>query len=518
MSDNPSSKPSSPGPAPDRFAHAESVVTPDDPPLAGETMAEVESETDGRIKAGKLAGKTMPAAIWILAFPVLIQQTMQACVGMVDKMIAGALPGEIVVPAMDGLGVGSYVGWFIGIAMTGLGIGGQALIARAIGGGRLGEAESALGQAMALSLAWGAGVGVLLWFLAPLIGWACGLSDDAIVYLLDYVRTLALSMPACGVMMVGSMCLHGAGETTKPSMIAVGINVVNVVSSWMLSGVDVTISGRTFMNPFDFDLHVVGIAAGSAISYVVGAIATVIVLRAGVKDLRLETAALKPERTMVFRIFRIGAPNFCEGLSMWAVNLFVLAFIGMIAARANGDAGEGLQGAHIIAVQWEAFSFMPGFAIGTAAGALAGQLLGAGNPQQAQRAVVFCTIIGAIVMGLLGVGFVLFGEQLTRLVSREAVHLEHTPRLLAICGYMQIFFAITMVVRQGLRGVGDTKWTFIITTVSSYGVRLPAAYILGVHLGYGLEGVWMALCGEFAVRATLFTARFVHGGWKHLKL
>ena len=55
---------------------------------------------------------------------------------------------------------------------------------------------------------------------------------------------------------------------------------------------------------------------------------------------------------------------------MWAVNLFVLQFIGIIGARAgDGAAGEGLQGAHIIAIQWEAFSFMPGFAIGTAAGA-----------------------------------------------------------------------------------------------------------------------------------------------------
>ena len=33
----------------------------------------------------------------------------------------------------------------------------------------------------------------------------------------------------------------------------------------------------------------------------------------------------------------------------------------------------------------------------------------------------------------------------------------------------------TMVVRQGLRGVGDTRWCFLITTFSSYAIRLPAA-------------------------------------------
>ena len=75
-----------------------------------------------------------------------------------------------------------------------------------------------------------------------------------------------------------------------------------------------------------------------------------------------------------------------------------------------------------------------------------------------------------------------------------------------------------MVVRQGLRGVGDTRWTFMITTVSSYGVRLPASYLFGVTLGMGLEGIWIGLCGELVIRAALFSARFLHGGWKRLEI
>jgi Na+-driven multidrug efflux pump len=201
---------------------------------------------------------------------------------------------------------------------------------------------------------------------------------------------------------------------------------------------------------------------------------------------------------------------------MWAVNLFVLLFIGLIATR-TGD-GEGLQGAHIIAVQWEAFSFMPGFAIGTAAGALAGQYLGAGNPAMARRAVVVCTAIGVTLMGGLGVVFILCGGWLTAVVSSEPVHLEHTPRLLAICGATQIFFASAMVIRQGLRGVGDTRWTLFITTVSSYGVRLPAAWLLGVVLGWGLEGIWIGLCGELGVRALRFAARFASRGWERIEV
>jgi Na+-driven multidrug efflux pump len=231
---------------------------------------------------------------------------------------------------------------------------------------------------------------------------------------------------------------------------------------------------------------------------------------------------------MSWRVVRIGIPNFFEGLAMWIANIFVLGFIGVIANRSSRQAfeaesgqdsgelamaGEGLQGAHIIAVQWEAFSFLPGFAIGVAAGAVAGQYLGAGNAAMAKKAVWVCVTLGMILMGLIGIAFIIWGRGLTSIISTEELHLDVVPQLLVICGATQIFFAASMVVRQALRGTGDTTWVFIITVVSSYGIRLPAAWFLGVYLELGLPGIWYALCGELGIRALLFMARFMNGGW-----
>jgi putative MATE family efflux protein len=484
------------------------AIEPDPPIDDGFVVEEANApqHAEGVIRSGKLAGRTMWSAIWILSWPVLLQQTATAFLGLVDKILAGNLPAGIRVAALDGLGIGAYIGWFIGIAMMGLGIGGQALIARAMGAGNREESHGALGQTMSLSMIWGALVGVLLWFGAPVVAGITGLTDEAAVHCIDYIRVLAYAMPAAGVMLVGMMCLHGAGETTMPSIISVVANIVNVVVSYILSGADLTYGAWSIENPFGFDWHVSGIAAGTAFSYLAGAILTLVVLRRGVRDLRLETHDLGVKRKMAWRIVRIGVPSFLEGISMWAVNLIVLKFIG-------GMQVPGYQGAHIIAVQWEAFSFLPGFAIGTAAGALAGQYLGAGNVRMARKAVLVCAGIGALVMGVLGVVFMLAGEPLTRLISAEPVHMELVPDLLFIAGFTQVFFAVALIIRQGLRGTGDTTWALIITTVSSYGCRLPAAWFLGVHLEFGMRGIWIALCGEFVIRAGLFLARFLHGGW-----
>jgi len=164
-------------------------------------------------------------------------------------------------------------------------------------------------------------------------------------------------------------------------------------------------------------------------------------------------------------------------------------------------------------VQWEAFSFLPGFAIGLAAGTLAGQYLGAGNEKQARKAAVACVFLAILFMGSLGFVLMFGGQTLTSIISTEPLHLALVPKLLFIAGVMQASFAVMMVIRQTLKGVGDTVWTFIITSASSWGVRLPAAWFLGVYLEMGLVGIWYAICGEMFVRATLFFLRFKFGNW-----
>jgi putative MATE family efflux protein len=474
----------------------------------------------GAIRSGKLAGRSMWSAIWILALPVLLQQTMAAFIGLVDMIYAGQLPPDLVVESLDAISIGAYVGWFVSIAMTGLGIGAQALISRAMGAGDRQQSHRALGNAVVLSVVWGFFVGLVLFVLAPPLAVICRLPGETAELLVAYVQIIAYAMPFAALMLVGSMCLHGAGETMLPSLIAVGANVVNVFFSWALSGVDISFGGWTLVNPFSFDLYLHGIAGGTAISYFFGAVMTLWVLRRGVKDLRLETRDLAVERSMATRIFRVGIPGFFDSIMMWLANLLVLVVIGMVAAAeaVDGVPRQGLQGAHLIAVRWEAFSFLPGFAIGTAAGALAGQYLGAGSPAMARRAIVACIGLGCVVMGALGVAMVLGADVLTRVISNEPIHRAEAPALLVIGGSVQVFFAVSMVIRQGLRGVGDTRWSFIITTGASFGLRLPAAWALGVWLELGLTGVWLGLCGEIVVRSGFFAWRFIHGGWQRVRV
>lgn len=476
------------------------------------------------IRSGRLAGKSLWQAVWILSVPVMIQQLTGALVGTTDTLLAGNLPPDVRAAALDGVGFGAAFMWIATIVLAGLGVGAQAIVARGMGGGSTSEARVAAGTGTTASLVAGVLGGVLVWFSAPVIGAAMGLSEQANSFATEYVRIIALSMPLLGVMTVGGMTLHGAGETSRPSSIAVIVNVVNVVFSWALSGVVISVGQAVLPNWFGLDptrWGVTGIAGGTAIAYVVGGVLTWLVLNRGVKDFRVRTRDLVPDKAMLRRIVALGIPNMLEGGVMWATtSIGVTKFIGMAAAAEGGASGpaQGLFGAHMIAVRWEAFSFLPGFAMGTAAGALAGQYLGAGSPALARRAIWVCLWIGMAIMGVLGTAFMFLGHPLALLMTRDPVAVEEVPKVLFICGLVQIPFAMSIVLRQALKGCGDARWTFYITLVSMTAVRLPLAYLCGVVLGWGLSGIWIGLCVELAVRGFLFLARFQWGRWAQLQV
>ena len=120
-----------------------------------------------------------------------------------------------------------------------------------------------------------------------------------------------------------------------------------------------------------------------------------------------------------------------------------------------------------------------------------------------------------LVMGLI---FIAVPHWLIRLVTDQPELLKLSPPLLRLSGFVQVFFGTAIVLGQGMRGAGDTRATLVMTAASTYLVRLPLSYLLGIYMELGLWGIWLGLCVELFTRGMLFAARFVHGGWQKVKV
>lgn len=174
--------------------------------------------------------------------------------------------------------------------------------------------------------------------------------------------------------------------------------------------------------------------------------------------------------------------------------------------------------AHIVGIRVEAITYLPAVAWGAAAATLIGQSLGAHDVDRARRAgreaVIQC--------GLLGLGITLiflFGaQQIYGLMHNDpAVRAAGVPAFrLAACFQIPLIVAIVFV--SGLRGAGDTRFPMYITAISTFGIRLPLAYVCGVVLDGGLFGAWIGMCADMLVRGTLVAARFLSGKWTTIRV
>jgi putative MATE family efflux protein len=316
----------------------------------------------------------------------------------------------------------------------------------------------------------------------------------------------------------------------------VAVNIVNIFMSFMLAGADWTRlitnpDGSTerivvLHNPFSFNLGIAGIAWGTVIAEAVGAIIIFGFLVRGAGGVRLRRRRLKLHWHTSRRLVRLGLPNFFETLGMWAGNFLVVLMVGSI--------GAGVLGSHVVAIRLEAFSFLPGFSMGIAAATLAGQYLGAGSPRLARAAVNRCMFIAMGLMGTMGMLLIFVPGPIVRLFTSQPSHLEMVPKVLAIAGLVQIPFAMSLVHRSALRGVGATKEAMWLTWISTYAVRLPLAFFVsGADIAFStgengerfvlidnpvnrdptLQALWLGMCLEILIRCALFAWVWFKGDW-----
>jgi Na+-driven multidrug efflux pump len=150
----------------------------------------------------------------------------------------------------------------------------------------------------------------------------------------------------------------------------------------------------------------------------------------------------------------------------------------------------------------------------------------------ARRAAVRCMLLAMGIMGTGGVVLIALGGPITRALSDQPAHLQLVPDLLRISGFIQVPFAMAIVMRSSMQGAGDVKAVMKLTWISQWGLRLPLAYaISGVDIplpewllggvvienpfpfDLGLPGLWIGLCVEIAIRSCLYGWRFRSGQW-----
>jgi len=254
-----------------------------------------------------------------------------------------------------------------------------------------------------------------------------------------------------------------------------------------------------------------GSAAATTIARTVGA---VMILYALFKRTKILPLALRGgwgfHRDVIARLLNIGLPGAAEQI---VFQVGFLAFAAMAVSLGTAD-----YAAQQIAFTINNLSIMPAFAFGVAATTLVGQSLGAKDPVRAERSAYSALKNGTLWMVVMGVAFLIWRAPLIRLFTNDPAVWEPAGMCLTFIAFGQPLLAQSVILGSALRGAGDTRATLVVTFAGIWLMRVGLGYYLGIVLGFGLFGMWVAWFSDFAVRAVLVTLRFRTGRWKTLRV
>ena len=435
----------------------------------------------------------------LLAAPIAAENFLHTFVGLTDTYLANQVDTQ----AAAAIAPMAYILWFVGIATNSVGTGSTALISRATGARDKRTARAALGQSFLLA----AGVGVVLGLLfvglsGPAGGWF-GLSDPKTqAYISTYLWIVGLGVPFAVFAFVGNSCLRGAGDTLTPMIAMFVIDAANLVLSFAF------VYGWGPVPALGW----AGIAIGTALAYGLGAFVVAFALLGGhgASGLKLIPHRLRPHWHTTRRILRVGVPSLFEGVSFWGANFVVLVLVGTLG---NSDTA-----AHNVVVRIEAFSFMTGFALSTAAATMVGQALGRRDPDDAKRSGTLAFVLGAVFMGLCGVVFLLIPRPICALIAADDAIADAAAGALQMCAAAQLGFCAAMVFGGSLRGAGDTTAVMIRNLGAAFVVRLGGTLIVVYGLNGGLTAVWVTFALDQWARGILLAVRFYRGRWTQIEV
>ncbi|MGH7169615.1 MAG: MATE family efflux transporter [Gemmataceae bacterium] len=456
--------------------------------------------------------------VLVLAVPALLQQMLVLAVSLSDRWLAGhahAADPDEQIALQAAQTTANYLAWFISSYTVLVSVGSTALVARAIGAGDRRSAIHVTNQSLLLALVLGLGGSILALLGLPPLVELLQLHGVTARFAIAYLQPLFALLVFQVIEAAGIACLVGAGDTMTGLCVRAGVAVFNVPLAWgFFHGV----------GPIP-RLGFVGIALGTAVSNVLGAVAVTAVLLHGRAGLRFEWRQLWPDMSMVRRLLRISVPAGVDSLSVAVGQLWFLSIINHLSDAAKA--------AHGIALQWEALGYLSGGAFGTAAMTLVGQNLGAKDPRRAARSGWTALAQGGALMTFMGVVFFVLAVPMFRFFcpdeGQQPIIKEGVP-VLRLIAFAMPALASCIIFTSALRGAGDTRVPVLFTWFGFFVLRIPLAYLLtrpeidlgplGVYRGYdlGLLGAWLAMFADLLVRGVFFLARFAGGRWRNLRV
>ena len=434
-----------------------------------------------------------PGTLFALTWPLFIDLALHFLTGALNTFMVGHVSYQ----GVAALAVGNQVFDLAITLFSFVSIGTSVVITQYLGAGDREKARVVIHTAIGFNLLVGlvAAVGVMAGAstMLALMNLPAHLMGDATLYL--QIIGLCLLPEAAALCLAATLRAHG--HTRQAMYVTLIVNLITFVGNLLL------LYGW-------FGLPQLGVA-GVAISTVAGRIVGVVLLvwlvarKTGIR-LRLPEI-VRPSRAMLDKVLHIGLPAAGENLSWMLQFMVVTAFVGLLGDKALATQSYFFQ----ICL----FILLFGLSIGLGTEILIGHMVGAGKFEVAYRQLLHSLKLGLLVTAIVVVPMAFGGgHYLMSLFTDDADIVAMATQLFFVSLLLEPGRTFNIVVINSLRATGDARFPLLMGLLSMWGIAVPLAWYLGLHLGWGLVGIWLAFAADEWIRGLSMYARWKSRRWE----
>ena len=424
---------------------------------------------------------------------MIIEQFLALLVGMSDSIMVATV-GE---HAVSGVSLVDNIFILLIYLFAALATGGSVIMGQYLGQSNREKANQAVNQLVLFTALFAIVITAGLYLTKDLIlhNVFGDIEDNVMEAAKTYLLIVSASIPFLALYNAGAAVFRTMGNAKVPMYLSMIMNTINVGGNAILI--------------FVFDMGVSGAAIATLTSRVISGVAITALLTSPSLLLHLQRPfSFRLDFSMLKKIAHIGIPSGLENGMFQLGKIMVLSMItsfGTAAIAANAVS-------NIIAT----LQVLPGMSVGMAVITVCSRCIGGGNYDAARYYTKKIVKLVHVLIIAFSVTTLLLLPVVVKLYNLSPEAMGYTKQIIWYHGICcMLIWPEAFTLANTLRAARDVKYCMILSIISMWVFRIGFSYIIGVKLGLGVLGVWMAMTIDWLVRAVLFLIRYRGTRWYH---
>ncbi|GLX70435.1 MATE family efflux transporter [Paenibacillus glycanilyticus] len=429
-------------------------------------------------------------SLYAVTWPIFVDSVLRMMLGTVDVFMLSRISDK----ATGAVGLANEIIYFCILMFGFVGVGTSVVVSQYIGAGRKEEASRISALAISMNLIFGILVSIALVGFGESLLHLLHLNPEQIEIASHYLRIIGGFIWVEALSYAVSSVIRSRGNTKGVMFVTLGVNMVHIAGNYLL----------IFGNLGFPEWGITGAAISTVVSRLLGIIVLFILLYRTVRIRRKDYVTWNGSYAK--QILSIGLPAAGEHISWQSQYLMIISFVNMIGITALNT--------HVYVMNISNYFMALGLAIGVGTEIIVGQMVGAGEMKAAYRRLMRSLKFSFLfTLAIVGVA-VIFRHQLMGMFTKDPEIIAAGAGIFLLSIVLEPGRTFNTVVINSLRAAGDARFPVLAGVISMWGVSVPLAYLLGIHFGIGLLGIWIAFTVDEWLRGLMMLLRWRSRVWE----